>query len=58
MTSYEKSAITGLWRMGNDFATIGAIFGIGAEYVQLIVREFSHYKHIGNSFPKEYPKSL
>ena len=33
MTTHEKSAIIGLWRMGNDYATIGAIFGIGAEYV-------------------------
>lgn len=40
MNPHEKSVIIGLWRMGNDFATIGAIFGIGCEYVELILREY------------------
>lgn len=40
MTSYEKSAIIGLYRMGNDYATIGAIYGISSDYVELIIREY------------------
>ena len=40
MTTHEKSVIIGLWRMGNDYATIGAIFGISSDYVELIIREY------------------
>lgn len=40
MTSYEKSVIIGLWRMGNDYATIGDIFGISSDYVELIIKEY------------------
>ena len=40
MTTHEKSAIIGLWRMGNDYATIGAIFGISSDYVELIIKEY------------------
>lgn len=40
MTQEEKSAIVGLWRQGNDYATIGAIFGVSAAYVKIIVDEY------------------
>jgi hypothetical protein len=45
MNRYEVSIIIGLWRMGNDYATIGWIFSIGTEYVDLIVKEYSAKKH-------------
>jgi hypothetical protein len=44
MTLYEKSAIIGMYRMGCDFAAIGAIFGIGQEYVWMIVEEYLRMK--------------
>ena len=44
MTPYEKSAIIGMHRMGCDFAVIGAILGIGQEYVWMIVEEYLRMK--------------
>jgi hypothetical protein len=44
MNQYEKSAIIGMYRMGVDYAVIGAIFGIGQEYVWMIVEEYLRMK--------------
>lgn len=44
MTPEEKATIVGLYRQGNDYATIGAIFGISASYVQQIIREYLKLK--------------
>lgn len=40
MTSFEKSAIIGLYRQGVDFVTIGAIYGISGQYASTIVAEY------------------
>lgn len=44
MNQYERSAIIGMYRMGVDYAVIGAIFGIGQEYVWMIVEEYLRMK--------------
>lgn len=44
MTPYEKSVIIGMYRMGVDYAVIGAIFGIGQNYVWAIVEEYLRMK--------------
>lgn len=40
MNKYEKATIIGLWRSGADYSVIGAIFGIGTDYVDFIVKEY------------------
>ncbi len=44
MNQYERSAIIGMYRMGVDYAVIGAIFGIGQKYVWMIVEEYLRMK--------------
>jgi hypothetical protein len=44
MNQHEKSAIIGMYRMGVDYAVIGAIFGIGQNYVWSIVEEYLRMK--------------
>lgn len=40
MSQFEKSAIIGLFRMGNSFQMIGWLMGISEEYVKIIVGEY------------------
>ncbi len=40
MEETEKAAIIGLWRQGNDYSTIGSIYGISASYVKQIIDEY------------------
>jgi len=40
MSAEERAVLIGLFRQGNDYAVIGAIFGISGVYVKQIVSNY------------------
>lgn len=40
MTTFEKSAIIGYYRMGMSYRDMGLVMGISESYARLIVKEY------------------